>query len=211
MRKNMIFLSLLIVYFMMLTVFTGCVQKQNVSVSPSSTATPTSTLVATPTAKPTETPTSSPEVKPTAIPTAKPQTNQYIYQNTQYGFSFNLPKSWKGYKIVTDKWIGYDVKSGKISETGPMISIRHPLWTAKKPRQDIPIMVFTLSQWNSLQQEKFHIGAAPIGPSELGRNSRYVFALPARYNYAFLTGYKEVENILIGKPLQPNENINSKN
>jgi len=38
---------------------------------------------------------------------------------------------------------------------------------------------------DSLQQEKFHIGAAPINPSELGRNTKYVFALPARYNYAF--------------------------
>ena len=64
-------------------------------------------------------------------------------------------------------------------------------------------MVFTLAQWNALQQGKFHIGAAPIGPTELGRNSNYVFALPARYNYAFLNGYQEVENILKGKPLKP--------
>ena len=63
-------------------------------------------------------------------------------------------------------------------------------------------MVLTVSQWNLLQQEKFHIGAAPVNPSELGRNIRYVFALPARYNYAFPTGYKEVEQILRDDPLQ---------
>ncbi len=34
--------------------------------------------------------------------------------------------------------------------------------------QDIPVMVFTLSQWNDLLAEKFHIGAAPVGPSEFG-------------------------------------------
>jgi hypothetical protein len=63
-------------------------------------------------------------------------------------------------------------------------------------------MVFTLNQWNSLRQEVFHIGAAPVAPSELGRNNYYVFALPARYNYAFPPGFKEVENILANHPLQ---------
>lgn len=67
-------------------------------------------------------------------------------------------------------------------------------------------MIFTLAQWNSLKEEKFHIGAAPIGPSELGRNNGYVLALPARYNYAFTTGYEEVEQILNNKPLKT-ENI----
>lgn len=60
---------------------------------------------------------------------------------------------------------------------------------------------------NTLEQEDFHIGAAPIGPKELARNSNYVFALPARYNYAFPTGYEEVEKILEGYPLQANKNI----
>lgn len=57
-------------------------------------------------------------------------------------------------------------------------------------------MVFTPAQWNSLQGDEFHIGAAPMNPSELGRSSQYVLALPARYNYAFPTGYEEVEQIL---------------
>jgi hypothetical protein len=36
----------------------------------------------------------------------------------------------------------------------------------------------------------------------LGRNNRYVFALPARYNFAFPEGYEEVEKILESKPLE---------
>jgi hypothetical protein len=63
-------------------------------------------------------------------------------------------------------------------------------------------MIFTLNQWNLLKQEVFHIGAAPMDPSELGRNNYYVFALPARYNYSFPKGYKEVETILTNHPLQ---------
>jgi len=130
--------------------------------------------------------------------------NSIVYQNTQHGFKFFLPTSWKGYVIITGKWEGVALGGSKTIETGPLISIRHPQWTSEKQRQDIPIMIFTLSQWDSLQQEKFHIGAAPIGPRELARNAQYVFALPARYNYAFPTGFEEVEDILEGNPLQAN-------
>jgi hypothetical protein len=131
--------------------------------------------------------------------------NSIVYKNPQYGFQFSLPEGWKGYSIVNSKWEGLamDGESGeKVVETGPLLSIRDSQWTAKTPRQDIPIMVFTLSQWNSLQQEVFHIGAAPVRPSELGRNDTYVFALPARYNYSFLPGYEEVDKILQSKPLK---------
>lgn len=62
-------------------------------------------------------------------------------------------------------------------------------------------MIFTMDQWNLIQQEKLAVGAAPIGPSELGRNATYVFALPARYNYAFLQGFEEVAQILTTNPL----------
>lgn len=132
------------------------------------------------------------------------QVGQTVYENTQYGFRFTLPDSWKGYKIVTDKWEGLsagDAQGDKVS--GVKLSIRHPEWTAEQPRQDIPILVFTVDQWNKLQQDKFHIGAAPIDPSELTRNDKYVFALPARYNFAFPDGYQEVEDILKSKPIQP--------
>jgi hypothetical protein len=123
------------------------------------------------------------------------------YKNTQYGFTFSLPESWKGYSVVVGKWEGYDLTKQSsqgqvITERGPEISIRNSKWTSEKPYQDIPIMIFTTSQWNDLQNDKFHIGAAPIGPSELGRNNKYVFALPARYNFAYPEGYQEVEQIL---------------
>jgi hypothetical protein len=136
------------------------------------------------------------------------ESNTLVYENNQYGFHFSLLDSWKGYSILTETWEGIGIdgsQSGKIVETGPMIIIRHPQWTEQNQRQDIPIMVFTLTQWESMQQEQFHIGAAPIGPKELGRNSSYVFALPARYNYAFLTGFEEVEDILNNHALQPFE------
>jgi hypothetical protein len=132
----------------------------------------------------------------------KNQSTEEGYKNTQYGFSFSLPISWKAYSIVEDKWEGVAIGGDIVIEQGPIILIRNPKWTSANPMQDIPIMVFTIKQWDSLQQEKFHIGAAPIGPSELGRNSKYVFALPARYNYAFPTGWEEVDQILKNNPLK---------
>lgn len=125
------------------------------------------------------------------------------YSNGQYGFSFYLPQDWKAYSVVAGAWEGDAVgPQGNVPvERGPLISIKNPKWTAQNPYQDIPIMIFTLAQWDSLQRDQFHIGAAPINPSELGRNSRYVFALPARYNYAFPAGWEEVQNILNNRPL----------
>lgn len=127
-----------------------------------------------------------------------------VYTNNEYGFSVSLPKDFEGYTIVKEDWQGTDLKNtGSATRTfqGPQLSIRDPRWTKQVPRQDIPIMIFTVEQWKQLQNEEFSVGAAPMNPEELGRNSNYVFALPARYNYAFPEGYEEVQTILDGKPL----------
>jgi hypothetical protein len=129
-------------------------------------------------------------------------TDTILYKNIEYGFNFELPKSWEGYKIVSDSWEGLSPNQ-QIIENGQILSIRHPEWTKEKPKQDIPVMIFTLDQWSLLEKGEFHIGAAPVRPSILGQNNKYVFALPPRYNYAFPEGYEEVENILENNPLQP--------
>ena len=135
------------------------------------------------------------------------------YENTEYGFDFALPDSWKNYTIVTDTWNGNlisDTDTNKPDESGPIISIRHPEWTEDSPRQDIPIMVFTYDQWALIESEDLAVSAAPIGPSELGRNSVYVFALPARYNFAYITGYEEVNQLITDNSFSVNENISKK-
>lgn len=123
-----------------------------------------------------------------------------IYMNTEYGFQVSLTDSWRGFSVVVDEWEGDSVNpSGEVNigvEHGPIILIRHPLWSETTPRQDIPVMVFTRSQWEDVMREKFHIGAGPTSPSEMGRNLKYIFALPARYNYTFMDGYEDVEQIL---------------
>ncbi len=126
------------------------------------------------------------------------------YKNTQYGFTFSLPLTWKGFEIVEETWEGYATTGGNddIIETGPELLIRHPKWTSENPRQDIPIMIFTPQQWQKVQQEKLAVSAAGIGPTELGHNLQYVFALPARYNFAFLPGWEEVDEIMKANPLK---------
>src|SRR5450759_413214 len=71
------------------------------------------------------------------LPTIQP-TLSIEYQNTEYGFSFSLPVSWKGYSIITDTWRGYNNGNSEITvEQGPIISIRHPLWTSENPYQAV--------------------------------------------------------------------------
>ena len=140
-----------------------------------------------------------------APPLPTPTSSSIEYRNVQYGFAVTLPKTWEGYTVSTDKWTG-NAANDQLGEvafaTGPVLSIHNPKWSGAGSYQDIPIMVFTLDQWSSLQKDEFHIGAAPIGPSEMGRNTKYVFALPARYNFAFPTGYEEVDQIIQSKPLK---------
>ncbi len=125
-----------------------------------------------------------------------------IYDNEQYAFHFTLPGDWKGFSIVDDEWLGTvsTVKSDTTVEKGPLVRIRHPQWTVATPHQDVPIMIFTAKQWTDLQKGKYQLGAAPVGPTELGRNEKYIFALPAHYNFAFPVGYEEVNDIIKGKP-----------
>jgi len=129
-----------------------------------------------------------------------------VYTNKTYGFRFALPAVWKGYSIIVEGWDGEryskdgDRESGP-NETGPQIVIRDPRWTRENPREDIPIMIFTRSQWKRVEEERLVVSAAPVGPDDLGRNSRYVFALPPRYNYDDLPGADEVQEIINHHPL----------
>ena len=196
MKNAKMFLTLLIVAAMTTALFSGCAQKNSTATTAGTTTAPATTAVTTTAAATTAAPTTAGE--PTSI--------SYIYQNTKYGFNFTLPDTWKGFSIVTDKWQGASLLTptmGTIVATGPIIYIRHPLWTAAKPRMDIPIMVFTLAQWKSVQNEEFSVSAAPLPPSEIARNAKYVFGLPARYNLTYLTGFEEVATILAGNPLKP--------
>jgi hypothetical protein len=143
-----------------------------------------------------------------STPTKPRPKKSVVYVNKQYGFRFYLPKSWEGYSILVEKWEGSAVTDEAENktpqpETGPEIIIRHPLWTDADPRQDIPIMIFTPAQWKLIENDQMNVSAAPIGPSELGHNAKYVFALPPRYNYALPTGYEEVDRILSGNSLRP--------
>lgn len=122
--------------------------------------------------------------------------SQVVYRNEQYGFQASLPDNWRGYTTIAGTREIRAVATGDVVATSPTIKIRHPLWTAPNPRQDIPVDIYTLAQWDKILHEQYSVSAAPIPPSELARNSRYVFALPARYNYAFPEGFEEVDQLI---------------
>lgn len=123
------------------------------------------------------------------------------YKNTDYGFDFTLPLNWQGYSVVKETWSGSPLTNTP-PQSGPKLLIRNPKWTALAPYEDLPILVFTISQWNSYLAENFSVGAAPIKASELGRNNKYIFALPARWNFDYSLDYKEAQDIIDGNPLQ---------
>lgn len=128
-----------------------------------------------------------------------------VYRNTQYNFCLVLPPSWRGFTVIWEKWEGdrmedpdeKPTKGSKVIE-GPKLRIRNPNWTEDNPYEDIPIMIFTQAQWKLAETDEFSFSAAPIGPSKMASNERYVFALPARYNYDFATGWQEVNKLVSG-------------
>jgi len=109
------------------------------------------------------------------------------YRNEEYGFTLTLSQGWQGYSVTASP-----------IEYGWKIVIRHPKWTEASPYEDIPILVYQIGQWEEWEANNFegYPTAAPFGPSERGRNSRYVFATAPRYNYDYRTGWEDVENII---------------
>lgn len=177
------------------------------SSSETASASPSDSAAPAPSVSDTGTP-QSPEPSATST-TASAPSDSIVYHNATYGFDFYLPESWEGYTVVTDTWEGQRVDgNGDVVLNGPKLLIRSPDWTSDTPTQDIPILIFTPEVWDQVQQEQLAVSAAPIPPSELGRNSKYVFALPARYNFAYLPGWEEVQSILDGGALKPTENLN---
>jgi hypothetical protein len=118
------------------------------------------------------------------------------YRNTQYGFSVTLPDSWKGFAVIAGTREIRDIASGAVVATAPTVKLRNPLWTAAKPYEDLPIDIYTTAQWTKIIGEQYSVGAAPIPPSELAHNAKYVFALPARYNYDFALGYEALDQLI---------------
>jgi len=129
------------------------------------------------------------------VQAATGHTRTIEYRNKEYGFRFTLPGSWKGYRVLWLEWHG-GVRARDGSEEhslhGPKLVIRHPKWTQEDPREDMPIMIFTISQWN----EGPDVSASPFDLTELGRNGKYVFAVPPRWEYDFSEGYEEAVKLL---------------
>jgi len=139
---------------------------------------------------------SSQSSAPAPIPTP------IVYHNTHYGFCFLLPADWKGYTIVSEKWSGTVLDTQK-TESGPQLLIRHPKWTKDDRWQDIPIMIFTPSQWKIVAADNMAVSAAPIGPAQLGQNKSYVFALPPRWiGFTDAEGTDEVQTLINQNPFQ---------
>lgn len=139
-------------------------------------------------------------VTPTT-PTTPVASSTITYQNTDYGFTFTLPMNWQGYSVMKDTWKGTTLTS-TTAQSGPKLLIRNPKWTASAPYEDLPVLVFTISQWDAYLAEKFSVFAAPVKATELARNNVYVFVLPPRWDFDYSLDFKEAQNIIASNPLR---------
>lgn len=107
------------------------------------------------------------------------------YYNAQYDFTFFLPANWRGHSVLIQQWdaplhsVDNQTEVGR--ERGPIIVLRNPQWKVNDHYQDIPILVFTRSQWVACegQQRFFPYACGLIG--ELWHNPEYVFGMWTRY------------------------------
>jgi hypothetical protein len=125
---------------------------------------------------------------------------QLRYRNPQYDFTFSLPASWQGYSVLVQQWEGMSYLPAKdttaVIARGPIIVLRHPQWQADDPWQDIPIMVYTRSQWEAEAQGKFFPYAGGV-MDEMWHNRKYVFAIYSRYNALdSVKGWQEAADII---------------
>ena len=114
--------------------------------------------------------------------------NSLIYKNDKYGFSMTLPADFMGYKVI-ESAIPY----------GHSVIIRNPLWSNDNKYMDIPVLIYDVKTYNAWIANNFegYPTAAPIGPTERGRNTNFVFATAPRYNFSYATGFEEVEKSIL--------------
>ena len=124
---------------------------------------------------------------PTNVTTVDSNQADIVYKDDMFGFQLTLPKTWSGYKL----------ERGEIP-FGNSVTLVHPDATELKPRMNIPIYVYPIEKWTEWEKNNFegYPTAAPIGPTERGRNSKFVFATAPRYNFSYLPGFEEVEEII---------------
>jgi len=123
------------------------------------------------------------------------------YHNTQSGFTFFLPASWRGYSVLNKQWEGQTYLPANDTTLtvahGPVIVLRHPQWTVSDPYQDITFLVYTRSQWDGEKLGKFsstfYAGGTMV---EMWHNHKYVFAMSTHDGKAELIGWREVNEIV---------------
>jgi hypothetical protein len=115
------------------------------------------------------------------------------YYDAQYDLPFFLPASWKGYSVLHQEW------DGGGAWRGPIIVFRNPQWRTNDPYQDIPVMVFTRSQWEVCGKNGGFFPYAAGVITEMWHNPKYVFGIYSRYNAAdSVKGWTEAAEIVDG-------------
>lgn len=113
-----------------------------------------------------------------------------VYRNSTYGFYVSLPETWRGYTV-----------SERVKGSYLEMNIIHPQSSVQNPRMDVPVLVVPIATWNTwyppnTPESGQHPFAAPVPATERARNTKYVFATAPRYNFSYLPGWEEVDEIV---------------
>ena len=100
------------------------------------------------------------------------------YKNVEYGFEMLFPDSWKDYEVEKISWDGSLFEK---EYSGPEFIFRNQKLFIERNFYGIPIMIFTPDIWPLVEEEKLAVGSAPMAPGKIGENSKYVFAIPGRW------------------------------
>lgn len=133
------------------------------------------------------------------------ETSFEVYKNDTYGFEMTFPITWKNYSAIKGYWQGNFTKEQGMA-VGPMLTFRNPNWKENEHWQDIPVMIFAYDAWELVEKEEISLGAAPVGPSEIGRNAKWIFATPARW-YGFTSDKGQEEAVAIVKTFKANDSF----
>jgi hypothetical protein len=125
------------------------------------------------------------DISTIATTTPSASSSQVVYKNQKYRFSLDLSKNWEDY-IASETSIKFGT------------SIILTRLNATTTVANIPILAYPIEQWKIWEKNNFegYPTAAPMGPTERGRNMDFVFATAPRYNFNFLDGFQEVEEII---------------
>ena len=111
-----------------------------------------------------------------------------VYHDDQHGFKINFTSEWKNHKTTSEGWTASN------GESGPGVRFRKA--TNEVKVTGIVVRIFTVQQWNALQNNEFTVKGAQPRLELRARNAKYVFLLDWGATLTGISDTVDVENMI---------------